>query len=101
MADTLASLRAVIEDKEAEIAQLKAAQTAQIYEGGYGNIVLRTVARDEGEAINNFMDKEPILAAIGCTAQLMPNIDGCRIVAIIPDDFVFGDDKRNNGNILD
>jgi len=105
MAETLASLREIIAARDAQIAQLISEQgvgaTVSIYEGGYGNISLRTVARNDGEAINNFIDKEPVLRAIGCTAQLMPDVDGCKVVAIIPEGFEFGDDKRNQPSILD
>lgn len=65
-----------------------------VWEGGYGNIQLRTVARNQGEAINNLIDKEPILQAIGCTAEPMKDVDGCKIVALVPSSFEYGDDRR-------
>ena len=66
-----------------------------IWKGGLGSIELITVARNEGEAINNLIEKEPILAAIGCRAEPFAPVDGCEIVALVPDKFVFGDDRRD------
>lgn len=65
-----------------------------IWEGGHGMIQMRTVARDEGEAIANLIEREPLLNAIGCFVAPMADVDGCRIVALLPPTFVFGDARR-------
>jgi len=80
----------------AEIAEITEGYTfVPVWEGGNGNILMRTVARNQGEAINNLCDKSPILAAIGCHAERMMDVDGCEIVAVVPEGFEYGDDRRN------
>jgi hypothetical protein len=66
-----------------------------VWIGGNGNIEHMTVARDEGEAINNLIEMEPILRAIGAHAEKLGPVDGCEIVALAPDRFEFGDTRRN------
>lgn len=71
-----------------------------VWEGGFGDLTHRTVARNEAEAINNLCEKDPVLLAIGCFAHRMADVDGCEIVAVVPDDFEYGDDRRNKA-VLD
>lgn len=71
-----------------------------VWEGGNGQIQHRTIARDEAEALNNLIDRDPILLAIGCSVSLMEPVDGCEIVALVPKEFVHGNDKRSK-QILD
>lgn len=75
--------------------QLEATTTpVQVWEGGNGLRVYRTIARTEAEALNNLCEMDPILLAIGCTVAPMEDIDGCPVVALVPSDYVFGDDRR-------
>lgn len=71
-----------------------------VWEGGNGQIHYCTVARNEAEALNNLIDHDPILLAIGCTVSLMEPVDGCEIVALVPKDYKHGNDRRNE-KILD
>jgi len=66
-----------------------------VWSGGIGELIIQTVARNEAEALNNLIEKEPILAAIGCSAWPLEDVDGCKVVALVPDDFEFGDDRRS------
>jgi hypothetical protein len=68
---------------------------AQIWVGGNGHIQHKTIARSEAEALNNIIEKEPLLLAIGCYAEPMELVDGHHAVALVPDKYVFGDDRRN------
>jgi hypothetical protein len=66
-----------------------------VWEGGNGQINYRTVARDEAEALNNLIDHDPILAAIGCTVAPIDPVNECKIVALVPKSFEHGNDRRN------
>lgn len=66
-----------------------------VWEGGFGELTYRTIARNEAEALNNICELNPTLLAIGCFAHRMEDIDGCEIVAVVPVGYEFGDDRRS------
>ena len=69
-------------------------QLVQVWEGGFGTKIYRTVARTQAEALNNFFEKDPLLQAIGCEAWPMPPIDGVDVKIEVPVGYIFGDDRR-------
>ena len=69
-------------------------ETPILWVGGKGSKQYYTVARNRGEAINNIIEKEPILAAIGCEVEPFEVVEGCTIAPIIPEGYVLGDDRR-------
>lgn len=84
----------ILDDIEVEVAYEK------VWVGGQGTMMFMTVARDQGEALNNLIEREPLLAAIGCYAEPMQDVDGCEVVALLPEGFIFGDDRRSAADAL-
>jgi hypothetical protein len=66
-----------------------------VWEGGFGELKYRTVARNEAEALNNLCELNPTLLAIGCYAKRMEDVDGCEIVAVVSNGYEYGDDRRS------
>ncbi|MZQ99488.1 MAG: hypothetical protein GT601_17615 [Acidaminobacter sp.] len=66
-----------------------------VWEGGFGELKYRTIARNEAEALNNICEKNPTLLAIGCYAERMTDVDGCEVVAVVPPDYQYRDDRRS------
>lgn len=69
MADTLASLRDRIAELEAQLAATPSQTMIQVWEGGQGARTHRIAAHDHTEALFKLIDKDPILQAIGCSAE--------------------------------
>jgi hypothetical protein len=68
---------------------------AKIWKVSHSTLEVLTVARDEGEAMNNAIEMEPLFAAIGCVAEPFPQVEGFDVVALVPDKYVFGDARRS------
>lgn len=91
---TEAQAEDILDDIAVEVAYEK------VWVGGQGSMMFMTVARDQAEALNNLIEREPLLAAIGCYVEPMQDVDGCEVVALLPPDFIFGDDRRTAADDL-
>ena len=56
-------------------------EMSSLWRGGRGIKQYYVVAKTEEEAIAKLIEKDSILGAIGCTAEMIDNIDGYTIVA--------------------
>jgi len=57
-------------------------ELSALWRGGRGVKQYYVVANTEEEAIAKLIEKDSILGAIGCTAELIENIDGYTILAV-------------------
>lgn len=67
-----------------------------VWIGGNGTYEHMTVARTEGEALNNICEKDPILRSIGLSVRKLEPVDGCKVVALVPKGYQYGDVRRAN-----
>ncbi len=56
-------------------------EMSSLWRGGRGIKQYYVVSKTEEEAIAKLIEKDSILGAIGCTAEMIDNIDGYTIVA--------------------